>query len=56
MTKKIFCFALSAMLMALSCPVEAGEQIPRIINLKTAKQIGLTIPPVVLYGADKVTR
>ncbi len=27
-----------------------------VINLKTAKQLGITIPPIVLYQATKVIR
>jgi putative ABC transport system substrate-binding protein len=37
-------------------PVQAVDKIDLVINLKTAKQIGLTIPQSVLSRADKVIK
>jgi len=37
-------------------PVEQPREYELVINLKTAKQIGVTIPQSVIYQADKVIR
>ncbi len=37
-------------------PVERQRKFNRVVNLKTAKQIGITIPPTVMYQATRVIK
>jgi putative ABC transport system substrate-binding protein len=37
-------------------PVQQPTKFEFVINLKAAKQIGLTVPPNVLYEADRIIK
>jgi putative ABC transport system substrate-binding protein len=37
-------------------PIEQPKKFELVINLKTAKQIGVTVPPPVLMDADRVIK
>jgi hypothetical protein len=52
----VHCDKISKRIIAIDLPIDQPMNVDVVINLKPAKQIGLTIPPNVLARADRVIK